>query len=400
MSELRSPHEMIPVDQEYIFDAHKRLNIPGMSGETLLAIERINDSYERNPVDYFQRVLDTSRLPISANGAPYMVVKENGSSTDTALAVTLPYCNPIYPNVRSAAQTREAMTSGDSNAFDSNTWNNPIKHVYLFDVMKALGVRDIEGRTVPVIAIGADSQDYKPQLSKDDKKGLMHGKLDVYRKNAEEILDAEGYGAVHVAGYSQGGSVAHSILGHSKNIDVLSGIIAEPPTYKDRSIGQLAINYLLNKPAPKNNSGVKSEEKWTESGPQVRKDLEYIKNGSARTMLESIALGGAWRTAFALRKGTMLPDLEAAAKARGIFPLTVAWGETSALTHDIEQYIQPEHGKEVNLHPTLEAFEKESALRLVRARGHEAVGAPHLAGESPLFYSLLFAQSVEWVKLH
>jgi len=382
----------ITVDHSYYFDEHKRL-VEGSAPEVAAITEEIDWQYEHNPTEYFQRIIESARPPIAEGGAPYIFMGDSETSEDTAVVVPLPYCNPAIPDVVDAGYVARFAVQKDRKAFDSNTWNNPLKHVYLFDVIKALGVRDEQGKTLPVIAVGADSQDYHPKLDRGQKKALRQGLLAVYRNNAQDILDAEHFGKAHVAGYSQGGSVAHAILAEAISIDVLSGTLAEMPTYKDRSIGALAVNYLLNKPTPKNNSGIKSEEKWTESGPLARRDLEFIQNRAMNTMAQAIARG-AWRTAFALRHSTMIADLETALKTRGAFPLTIAWNQTSALTHDIEPALfSPDNQRAQDL---WEQFRKDGKLRLVKALGHEAVGAPHLAGESPMYYASMIGQSVAW----
>jgi hypothetical protein len=166
------------------------------------------------------------------------------------------------------------------------------------------------------------------------------------------------------------------------------------PTYKDRSIGELAVNYLLNKPAPKTDSSVESNEPWTQDGPRSRLDLEDINNGAVMSMAKSIALKGAWRTAFALTHGTMFDDLTAAYQISNEgFPLSIGWHDTSSLTHDIEEVMFAPKSKYADL---LNRFLKKDQLRLTKAVGDKAVGAPHLAGESPMYYSLVFGQSVAW----
>lgn len=257
--------------------------------------------------------------------------------------------------------------------------------------MKALGVRDREGLSVPLVVISGDSADYTPKQSRKDKKARKGGDLSLYADNAQAILEYEQFGKIHVGGYSQGASIGHEMLAHSTNLDVLSATLADMTTYRDRSTGELAKNYLLDKPAPKNTSGIESEGKWTESGPLARRELEEIQNRAMITMAETIALKGAWRTALALKHGTMQADLVEAVQKRGVFPLTIGWNSTSSITHDIEdKLIRPRPNE------SLDRFRQAKMLRLVKAIGHEAAGAPHLAGESPLYYALLMGQSVAW----
>jgi len=384
-------------DQTYYFGPDKTLKPADVPDAAYDLVAELDGDYLRDRAGHFQRVINAVRPPVVEGGAPYAVVREPGSSKDTALVIPLPYCNPIVPDVMDAGLVAKAVEAGESKAFDSNTWNNGEKHVFLFDMLKALGVRDSEGNTIPVVTVGADSQDYQPQLDGEQKKALRKGSLDVYVRAIEDILDHEGYGRVHAAGYSQGGSIAHSLVAEAGNIDIASAVLAEMPTYKKRPIDDLAFNYLANRPLPKgtpdNRSGIDSKEKWTADGPLSRKELEMVQNLSFATMAKTIALNGAWRAALALRHATMVPDLAAAVDKRGVFPLTIAWNGTSALTHDIEQKLfKPGSTSE----PVLDMFRNARMLRAVKAIGHEAVGAPHLAGESPMYYALLMAQSVAW----
>lgn len=381
------------IDKVYHFDPEKTLaddDVPVEADELLLQIDY---DYERDPAAHFQQVADASRPPAVRGGAPYAIFTEYGASRDTALVATLPYCNPVIPDTMFGEEIAAALQQGSVKGYDSNTWNNGEKHLFLFQMMKALGVRDENGDVIPVITIGADSQDYVPELSRTDKRDLRQGNLGVYTRNAQDILDHEGFGRLHVTGYSQGGSVAHEFLARSQNFDIDGAVIAEAPTYKSRSIAELAKNYLLNKPVPEGKADEDGDTKWTADGPQSRKDLEKIPNRSFNTMARSIALKGAWRTAFGLSHGTMLSDIGIAESIHGLFPLAIAWNETSSLTYDIEQSL---FTRRADQRMVLEPFKRADMLRAVKAVGPEGVGAPHLAGESPMYYALMIGESVLW----
>lgn len=379
-------------DQTYYFGVNKELSAAIVPDEVAELLERENAVYQADKAGYFDELVEAVRAPVTPGGPKYAVISEPGSSKNTAMVFTLPFCNPLTPDYKSGRHAAAALKNNFTKGFDSNTANNLIKHGFTFDVMKALGIRDGEGKTIPVVIVSSDSVDYQPSLSRKQKKAQKKGDLSVYADNAEAVLEHEGYGCVHVGGYSQGASVGHAMLARSTNLDVVSATLAEMTTYKDRSTGELAKNYLLDKPAPKNESGIKSEGKWTESGPESRRELESIQNRAMVTMAQTIALKGAWRTALALRHGTMQADLITAVQKRGgVFPLSIGWNGTSSITHDIEDRLIRPYPNEA-----LDPFRAAKMLRLAKAIGHEAAGAPHLAGESPLYYALLMGQSVAW----
>ncbi len=391
MLKVESPLLYVP-DTTYHFDEHKALSRASMPSEVGVVLEREDAAYEADKAAYLQGLLDSVKEPVTPGGPKYAVIEEPDSSKDTAMVFTLPFCNPLQPDYTSGGAAAYALKVGNKKGFDSNTVNNLIKHGLVFDVLKALGVRDREGKAIPVVIISADSVDYAPSLDRKQKKALRKdGDLSVYADNAEAILEYEGFGKVHVGGYSQGASVGHAMLARSKNLDVVSATLAEMTSYKDRGRGELAKNYLLDKPAPPNNSGIKSDGKWTESGPKSRRELEEINNRAMVTMAQTIVAKGAWRTALALRHGTMQPDLIKAVKLRGVFPLALGWNGTSSITYDIEDKLIRTRPNEA-----LDPFRHAKMLRLAKAIGHEAAGAPHLAGESPLYYALLMGQSVAW----
>ncbi len=391
MKHVESQLLFVP-DQTYYFGVNKELLAPDLPDEVAELLERENAAYEADKSGYFQELADAVREPVTPGGPKYAVIREPGSSEHTAMVFTLPFCNPLKPDFTSGGAAAQTLKAGNKKGFDSNTANNLIKHGFTFDVMKALGVRDSEGKTVPIVIVSADSADYNPKLTRKQKKDRKNGDLSIYADNAEAVLEHEGYGRVHVGGYSQGASVGHAMLARSTNLDVVSATLAEMTSYKDRPTGELAKNYLLDQPAPKNESGIKSEGKWTESGPESRRELESIQNRAMITMAQTIALKGAWRTALALKHGTMQADLIMAVKERGgVFPLTIGWNGTSSITHDIEDRLIRPYPNEA-----LDPFRDARMLRLTKAIGHEAAGAPHLAGESPLYYALLMGQSVAW----
>ncbi len=390
MSEISVPFQ---ADQLYHFDQYKCLSFCEIPESVRAVRRRVDKDYQSAPASHFQQIVEAMRPPIEAGGPPHAVFEDEDSSRETALVMPLPFCNPIMPDNFDSVGVARAVKKRETDAFDSNTWNNGEKHRFLFEVMKGLGVRDEAGKTIPVIAVPGDSQDYQPHLSRDERNALRGGNLGVYTQNIARILEKAGYGRLHIGGYSQGASVAHQLATELADFDLASVTLAEPPTYKDRSTLELAKNYLLNKPAPKGLKDPSPDAKWTVSGPKSRQDLEQIQNRSFQTMAQSIALRGAWRAALALRHDTMTTDLAMTADRVGTFPLTVAWNETSSLTHDIERYLFLQGAMH---RPIYEVFAQADQLRLVKAVGHEAVGAPHLAGESPMYYSLLFGESVKW----
>lgn len=386
----------LEVDQFYHFDQYKSLYFCDVPEAVREVRERADAEYQRSPASHFQQIVEAMRPPAEAGGPPYAIFEDIDSSEDTALVVPLPFCNPITPDDFAYVAVARAVRERDSDAFDSNTWNNGEKHQFLFEVMKALDIRDEAGKTIPVIAVPGDSQDYQPQLDAAQRKALRQGDLSVYAQNIMNILQQTGHGQLHIGGYSQGASVAHQLAAKAHDFDVASLTLAEAPTYKDRSALELAKNYLLNQPTPDGIKDPHPESKWTVSGPKSRQDLEHIQNKSFQTMAKAIVKNGAWRAALALRHATLETDvIEAAVQQHNIFPLTLAWNQTSSLTHDIEAHLND--GNTPLMKNVLTGlFADRDKLRLVKAVGDEAVGAPHLAGESPMFYSLLFGESVKW----
>lgn len=126
--------------------------------------------------------------------------------------------------------------------------------------------------------------------------------------------------------------------------------------------------------------------------PQSRTELEAFPNHWQKNLYLQ-GLGNAWLLSGALTQPTLFDDLGLAlqkGQAHGrVIPLTIEYGSTSAATHDIEDYLRQDE-------LVLSKYETAHKLRVVKTMGHEAVGAPHLHGESPLFYGLWMAESLLW----
>jgi hypothetical protein len=379
-----SLEQPFPVEKPYYFAPDKSLVFDNPVAEEL--IEIIDEEYARDPVGHFQKVAEGIRPPINQRGPNYAIYQDFNCSKNTALVVALPFTYPIRPDV-SPEQTAHAIKNGDTKAFDSNDWNSAEKHYFLFRMMRALGIRDTEGNTVPVIAVASPSKDWKPVFKSGEKAHIKNGDFAPLASNLKDILDYEGFGRIHIGGYSMGAAIGHAALANFRNFDIQSATLGEPTTYKHRSRPELIKNYVFNSPSPKNKSGIESKEKWTQSGPQSRKDLEEIHNHWQRNMVRQgvdnglILLNG-------LRQSVMFDDLDRARKHK-VIPLTIEFGSTSSVTHDIKDYLKDDN-------EVLQAYKVANKLRIIETLGHEAVGAPHLHGESPLFYALWMSESILW----
>ncbi len=186
-------------DETYYFGVNKELSAASVPDEVAELLERENAAYEADKAGYFEELATAVCAPVTPGGPKYAVIREQGSSEHTAMVFTLPFCNPLTPDFTSGGAAAYALKTGNKKGFDSNTTNNLIKHGFTFDVMKALGVRDSEGKTIPIVIVSADSADYNPysnhNLNRKQKKALKKEILAYMPTTPKQYLSTKVLGA-------------------------------------------------------------------------------------------------------------------------------------------------------------------------------------------------------------
>ena len=384
--------QFIP-DETYIFNEFKEINCDKNERTTPEAeiADRVrleaDKFFNLYPVKHYQRLEDALRPPVKFHDPSYAVFKGEDSSVDTALCVSFPWANPLEPTV-SPEKTVKILENGGFHPFFANNWHQLEKHAFLFDVMQALGIRDEAGKTIPVVAVPSPSKDWHPIFSSEDIKQLKHGDFSPFVPYLERVLQHEGYGRAHTAGWSLCSGIGQAALHAFKNIDALSGTFGEPLNYKDRSRGETFQNYVLNKPDFPDRSDPNPEIKWTYDGPNSRFAMETFQPNIWQHNIWLQGPYNAWLLWGAMGKPTMFDNLQKAAEKR-IVPVTIEYGESSAMTHDIEDSLN--ESNEVLMH-----YAAAHKLRIVKTVGQGAVAVPHLHGESPMLYALWIAESLRW----
>lgn len=195
-----------PPNKLYNFDEHKQLQTETLEdAQAEDAIRALNNEYLLSPLEHFKTVSEAMRPPITPDSPPYAIFEDEDSSRDTALVVALPFASSIVPDI-SPELTVTALRDKRPK-IDSNEWHNGEKHYTLFRIMKALGIRDTEGRTIPVIALASPSKDWRPHFSPEQKAKLRDSDFAPFAGYIQEILDYEGIGQVHIGGYSMGAAI-------------------------------------------------------------------------------------------------------------------------------------------------------------------------------------------------
>jgi pimeloyl-ACP methyl ester carboxylesterase len=399
MSETITAVVLPTPDQIYRFGPDRTLASACIPDSVYALNQSLEEQYKRDKPAYIQRLIGT----VIVGQQPMLLVKDpvEPSSTDTAVLANVPFGQPIIPDRLDADSVTQILEEGRRAGIDSHTWRNAIRHVYLFDVIKALGVRDAAGRPLPVLVNVNDSRDFLHQriLTRQQKGDLREGDLSSYAANSARALEQLGYGKAHALGYSLGGSITHTLLASASNIDILSAHIAEPPTYKDRSIWGLAAAYFTDGRPPKVAHAPYKDSDWKFAEPALAQEMADLPDGWFGDLAATIVKRGGWRTALAMTHGSMETDLRQAVakrmnKGRGdVFPLSLTWHDTSKLTPDFERVVL----RDASVYKsTLDTFRSAGRLRTAMAVGHQAVGAPHLAGENMIYYGLMMGQAVEW----
>ncbi len=362
-----------------------RTTVNGEKAEA--ALRELNRAFNFYPVEHYQQLQDALRPALDYHSPPYAVFRDEDSSPDTALIVSFPWANPLVPTV-DPEQTVSILEEGGRHPFFQNNWHQLEKHAFLFEIMKALDVRDEAGKTIPVVAVPSPSKDWHPYFDSEAVAKLKTGDFSPFTPYLERILEHEGYGRAHAAGWSLCSGIGQAALHSFINIDPLSGTFGEPLNYKERSRRETFENYVLNKPSPSVAPSRHSDIKWTYDGPDSRYFMEEFQPNIWQHNIWQQGPYNAWLLWGAMGKPTLWQNMEQVAQEH-ILPITLQYGSTSAMTHDIENYLTTEN-------ETLNKYSAARKLRIVKSVGHEAVGAPHLHGESPMFYALWIAESLLW----
>jgi hypothetical protein len=371
MKRQQPEHFTVP-DQVYQFGDNYTLRPDSIPDEIYKLNQELNERFRIDPEGHYQSLLDMVTPPVVKGGSPFLFAADAGHSSDTAVVVNLPYEQPIIPT-----------SSVEGEKPNGTRYRSAQKIMYLFECLKALDVRDEGGRTLPVIGLPNVSVDFKPEMSEQEAKDLVRGDMSPFVKNATTILQEGNFGRLHLLGYSAGASVTHAMAARAVNFDILSANLAEPPTYRDRSLSQLLRSYL----------GFE-DPNWAYAGLSSSSEVKDIMEDKwLGDMAKDIAFNGSLRVAQALRRGTMLEDLKTAAKSQGVFPLSLTWHQNSRLTADLEQYL---FSAASPYSSAFSPFKNAAMLRKARASGTAKTPVTHMVGENVQYFGTMMADHVKW----
>lgn len=333
---------MHEVTHTYEVGADRQVNASDLLEATRTAKERFDYDYHASltrsrHIPNLDIVFTAINSVKNLNGVPYYFdVKPDDSLTD-AIVLHAPWSTSVTPHGDPDKISAYLLQpeSFKKKPFNSNSWNMATRAMYLRYALGEAQVRDSEGRELPIIAVGSLAVDRRGVNKFATKRENRDADFIVpaMAESVIEICDNHSFGRLRLVGASLGGAVMGELIRRADNFDIESLLIAEPPNFKKRSLGQFAMDYA------KDESDRELVGSWIDDAPLLRRALAEGGDGwDARNVYSN---GNLRSNLFALSKAMSEDSLFFILNTahRKNIATSIYYGEHSRVTAGIQQYL-------------------------------------------------------------